>query len=155
MLSLKLHPATIKTRMAYAIRYNQLLVTGDFTEIMEFSIDKKKHIMKSLALLSKYIGCYDTWQAYKNRYQLKWAASRDSLTSFHSITNQEKDFSNMLDWIKNAIQQYPRFSNIIKFGVLTGLRPAETLESFNLLLNPESRKEYLSRDKMVLEHFRF
>lgn len=131
LLSLKLNHATVKTQMAYAKRYHQLLVTGDFSEIMEFSVDKKKHIMKSSALLSKYLGCYDTRQAYKNRYQLKWVASRDSLTSFHSITNRDKDFSIMLDWLKEALEKYPRFSNIIKFGVLTGLRPAETLESFN------------------------
>lgn len=55
---------------------------------------------------------------YKNRYQLKWATSRDSLPSLLSVANHEKDFSNMLDWVKNAIEQYPRFTNIIKFGLL-------------------------------------
>ena len=38
---------------------------------------------------------------------------------------------------------------------MTGLRPAETLESFNLLPIREPKKEYLSKDRKVLEHFRF
>ena len=87
----------MKTRMAYARRYDHLMVTGDFSEIMEFSNDKKKHIMKSFALLSKYLGCYDRWQDYKNRYQLKWTVSRDSLASFQIMTNLDNEFSNMVD----------------------------------------------------------
>ncbi|VFJ12808.1 hypothetical protein [Candidatus Nitrosocosmicus franklandus] len=155
LLSLKLNPATIKTRMACAKYYHHLLVTRDFSEIMEFSIDKKKHIMKSLALLSKYLGCSETWHPYTNRYKLKWTAIRDSLTSFHSITNQDKDFSNMLGWLKNAIEKYLRFYNIVKFRVLIGLRPVQILKSFALILNPESKKECHSQDGKVIEHFRF
>ncbi len=155
LVSIGLNQVTMKTRLAYARKYYHLLVTGDFSEIMEFSNDKKKHIMKSLALLSKYLGCYNKWQEYKNRYQLKWTVSRDSLTSFQSITNQDKEFSNMVDWVKRAIKKYPRFSNILKFNVLTGLRPAEAIQSFNLLSASEHRDEYLSRDGKMLEHFKF
>ena len=97
LVSVGLNQVTMKTRIAYARKCYNLLVTGDFSEIMEFSNDKKKHIMKSLALLSKYLGCYDKWQEYKNRYQLKWTVSRDSLTSFQNITNQDKEFSSMID----------------------------------------------------------
>jgi intergrase/recombinase len=61
----------------------------------------------------------------------------------------------MVDWVRKAINRYPRFSKFMKFGVLTGLRPAETVESFNLVLNSESRKKYLSKDRKLLEHFRF
>ena len=133
---------TMKTRMAYARKYYHLLVTCDFSEIMEFSNDKKKHIMKSLALLSKYLGCYDKWQDYKDRYQLKWTVSRDALTSFQSITNQHKKFTSMIYSVKEAIEKYPHLSNILKFNVLTGLRPAEGIESFNLIMDDVKRMEF-------------
>ena len=58
LVSLGLNRITMKTRIAYSRKYCHLLLTGDFSEIMEFS-DKKKHIMKSLALLSIYLGYYD------------------------------------------------------------------------------------------------
>jgi hypothetical protein len=53
----------------------------------------------------------------------------------------------MAEWIRNAITKYPRFSNILMFNVLTGLRPAEAIEYFNLLLNSEKRNVYLSKDE--------
>lgn len=63
LLSLK--PATVKTTMTYTKQYNHLLATWYFSEKMEFTVDKRKHIMKSLALLSNHIGCYDTWQTIR------------------------------------------------------------------------------------------
>ena len=55
----------------------------------------------------------------------------------------------------NRYEKYPRFSNALKFDVLTRLRPTEAIESFNLLLVPLRRTEYLSKDGQILEHFRF
>lgn len=110
--------------------------------------------MKALAAFSKFSGCYETWQSIRKQYQLKWV-STDSLSGFHSILKQNGDSTNMVEWIKNAITNYPRFSNILMFNVLTGLRPAEAIESLNLLLNSEKRNEYLSKDEKTLEHFRF
>ena len=133
--------------MAYARKYYHLLVTGNFSVTMEFSNDKKKHIVKSLALLSKCLGCYNKWQDDKNRYQLKWTVSRDSLTSFQRITNQDKEFSSMIYWVKEAIKKYSYLSNILKFNVLTGLTPAEATESFNLLKDDVKRTEYFASDK--------
>ena len=39
--------------------------------------------------------------------------------------------------------------------MLTGLRPTEAIESFNMLLDRVRRTEYLSNDGQTLEHFRF
>ena len=43
----------------------------------------------------------------------------------------------------------------MQFDVLTGLRPTEAIESFNMLLDRVRRTEYLSNDGQTLEHFRF
>ena len=90
----------------------------------------------------------------RKEYQLKWT-STDSLAGFNSIFKENGDFSDMVEGIKDAINKYPRFTNILIFNVLTGLRPAEAIESFNLLLHSEKRNEYLSKDGRMLEHFRF
>ena len=34
--------------------------------------------MKSLAILSKFMGCYDNWKNIKERYQLKWSNGNNS-----------------------------------------------------------------------------
>jgi hypothetical protein len=56
----------------------------------------------------------------------------------------------MVEWIQNAITNYPRFSDILMFKVFTGLRLAEATEYFNLLLNSEKRNVYLSKDEKTL-----
>lgn len=43
---------------------------------------------------------------------------------------------------------------IIKFAVVTGLRPAEVVESVRLLINGEN-KMYYNEERQALEHFRF
>ena len=61
----------------------------------------------------------------------------------------------MVEWVSNDISNHPRFTNIFMFNVLTGLRPAEAIESFNILQNPIQRAEYFSKNEKILEHFRY
>ena len=136
-----------------AIRYHHILYGGNASELTTYSMGKRKHIMKALAAFSKFSGCYDTWQNIRKQYQLKWA-STDSLTGFQNMLKQDEDFTSMVEWIKKAIIAQPRFSNIFKFNVLTGLRPAEAIQSFNLLMDPKKKEDYLSNQRMI-EHFRF
>ncbi len=37
--------------------------------------------MKSLSILSKFIGCYDNWKMIKEKYQLKWS-NENSVDTF-------------------------------------------------------------------------
>ena len=110
--------------------------------------------MKALAALSKYSGCYDTWQTIRKQYQLKWT-STDSLAGFHNILKEDGDFTKMVEWIKESIVSYPRFINFLTLNVLTGLRPSEAIELFNLLRTLGKESEYLSRDKRMLERSRY
>ena len=145
---------TVNEIIRNTIKYHHFLYEGNASELTTFSIGKRKHVMKALAAFSKFSGCYETWQGIRKQHQLKWT-STDSLSGFHSILKQDGDFSEMVKWIKDAINTYPRFSNILRFNVLTGLRPAAAIESFNLLLQSEKRNEYLSKDGKMLEHFKF
>jgi hypothetical protein len=45
--------------------------------------------------------------------------------------------------------------NIIKFDCLTGLRPAEAVESVRLINDPEHFAVYFNKSRQALEHFRF
>jgi intergrase/recombinase len=152
--SQKVGPKTFNELFRNTVKYHHVLYEGNAFELTTYSVGKRKHAMKALAAFSKYSGCYERWQKIRKDYQLKWT-SVDSLSGFNSILKENGDFSNMIEWIKDSINMYPRFSNILKFNVLTGLRPAEAIESFNLLLHPEKSNVYLSKDGKMLEHFRF
>jgi hypothetical protein len=45
--------------------------------------------MKSLASLSKFIGCYDVWKEIIDRHQLKWATG--GVEVFNNILNSNGD----------------------------------------------------------------
>lgn len=145
---------TINEIFRNAIKYHHILYEGNASELTTYSTGKRKHIMKALAAFSKFSGCYDTWQNIRKQYQLKWT-STDSLAGFHNMLKQDGDFTSMVDWIKKAINENQRFSNVFKFNVMTGLRPAEAIESFNLLVDHKKRQVYLSKDQNMIEHFKF
>ena len=115
--------------------------------------NKKLQVMKSLAILSKYLGCYDRWKAIKEKYQLKWS-NDDSLQVFQNLTNQENHYSSMLKWVKDVCKQLPKhYGNILIYCSLTGLRPTEVFSSISLIKSDLDK--YLDKDKMILEHIRY
>jgi hypothetical protein len=60
----------------------------------------------------------------------------------------------MLSWLKSVIAQIPKpYANILIYNTLTGLRPAEACQSIALIQN--DMQNYLKRDKMILEHYRY
>jgi intergrase/recombinase len=48
-----------------------------------------------------------------------------------------------------------QIANIIRFACLTGLRPAEVIESVKLINRQETLDTYYNQDRQTLEHFRF
>jgi hypothetical protein len=96
---------------------------------------------------------YNTWKEIKERYQLKWT-SPDGLEVFQSIFNNEKNYSSMLSWLKNAIAQIPKpYANILIYATLTGLRPTEACHSIALIQT--DLQVYPKQDKMILEHYKY
>ena len=136
-----------------AIKHGHILKTEDASEILTFSDTKRRHVMEALVCLSKYQGTYNTWKEIKEKYQLKWP-SPDGLEVFQSIFNNEKNYSSMLSWLKNAIAQIPKpYANILIYATLTGLRPAEACHSIALIQS--DLQVYLKHDKMILEHYKY
>jgi len=50
-------------------------LTGDASLLVVLSYDKRIHVMKALATLSKFLGCYDEWKTIVGKYQLRWSDS--------------------------------------------------------------------------------
>ena len=95
---------SVVCRLSYAKKYYHVLINGDATDIQFTSKDKKLQIMKSLAVLSKFMGCYDKWKDIKERYQLKWS-NENSVDTFKKIINEDNSFNNLLEWLKNTSSQ--------------------------------------------------
>ena len=109
--------------------------------------------MKSLAILSKFMGCYDKWKDIKDRYQLKWS-NENSVETFKKIINEDNSFNNLLEWLKTTSSQISEaHRNILFYCTLTGLRAEEACQSIKLV--KEKINDYLDKDKMILKHFEY
>jgi len=145
--------SSVRCRLLYAKQYYRVITEENAQFLLVLPYNKKLQVMKSLAILSKYLGCYDRWKQIKERYQLKWSTD-DSIQVFQNLTNQENNYSSMLKWVKNTCLQIPqKYSNIIIYCTLTGLRPTEAFSSINLIKS--DLDNYLDKEKMILEHVKY
>jgi hypothetical protein len=143
---------TVNDLYRYAVQYKQIICQNP-SELSTCPNSKRRHIMRALAAYSKFTGQYNKWQTIRKEYHFKWSAT-DSLAGFHNILKQDGDLMKMIGWITATMQSHTRFANILMFNVLVGLRPQEAIDSFYLLLS-DKRKEYLSKDEKLLEHYKF
>jgi hypothetical protein len=152
-LSTATNNETRNDRISYAKKYYSILYSGNASELLTLSNDKRIHAMKSISSLSKYLGCYDTWKRIIEKYQLKWS-TENSLQCFNDIWNTKTNYSSMVSWIKGAYLKLPKdYGNILLYCTLTGLRPDEACKSIQLI-HAEIGK-YLNKQTMTLEHFRY
>jgi hypothetical protein len=145
--------SSVKCRYLYAKQYYQILLKGNAQPLIILSTSKRLQVMKSLSVLSKFMGCYDNWKNIKDRYQLKWSNGNNSLEVFQTIVNYEINYDSMIRWVKDTCSQIPRYYvNILIYCTLTGLRAGEECKSLSLVEN--NQDNYLNKETIILEHFR-
>src|SRR5919197_1685204 len=146
---------TTKDRIFYSKKYCHIITSSQTNaqELLLLSDQKRMHVMKALAMLSKYLGCYDKWKDIKERYQLKWS-NGDSLETFNMFMNGEQNYSSMIEWLKNCCSKLSlSYSNILLFNTLVGLRPDEACKAIQII--QKEQDSYVRRDLMILEHYKF
>jgi Archaeal phage integrase len=152
--------------MCYAQRYHNILFhTQDASPIVNLqSGAMRRHAMESLTLLAKHRGLSDRWADIRKRYSLKWSGGDNgSVQSLQRFFDESKTVDKMIQWVKQAIATLPdNMAAILRYNVLTGLRPVEVLQSIRLLLLTENNnhlgvpgQQYYNESKQCLEHFRF
>ncbi len=149
---------TIYTRISYAKRFSYLLINENFNEIHTLSKDKRNHVMKSLAALSKFLGIYDKWKSIVEKFNLKWSSEFNGLDAFKKIINSKNNLDAMVLSVRNAINNHdipPEYGNLLLYCTLTGLRAAEAIESVKIIKNENLYSRYVSKDRDMLKHYEF
>ncbi len=145
--------SSIKSRFLYAKQYYRIILDGNAQSLIVLPNNKRLQVMKSLSVLSKFMGCYYKWKNIKDRYQLKWS-NENSIDTFKKIINENNSFNNLLEWLKNTFCQISEtHRNLLIYCTLTGLRPDEACQSIRLV--KENIDSYHDKDKMILKHFEF
>ena len=145
--------SSIRCRFLYAKQYYHVITEGNAQPLLILSNNKRLQIMKSLSILSKYVGCNDTWNNIKDRYQLKWT-NESSVDTFKKIINEDNSFNSLLEWLKDTSSQISNtHRNILFYCTLTGLRPEEACTSIRLV--KRNINNYFDKEKIILKHFEF
>jgi intergrase/recombinase len=145
--------SSIRCRLLYAKKYFLVLKEENAQSLLVLSNNKRLQIMKSLSILSKFLGCYDKWKNIKDGYQLK-LSNENSVDTFKQVINEDNSFNNLLEWLKNASSKISStYGNILFYCTLTGLRQEEACQSIKLV--KENINNYIDKDKMILKHFEF
>ena len=142
--------------MCYANHYYHVFESGNIGQFNAVPSTVRPEVIKSLIVISKYIGCYEQFKASLKSYAIK-ARRPDALAAFVRIYNNNN--SNLDEWfakIKPVLTQQETL--LLKFLRLTGLRCSEGIASFNLIIELSERgklSDYINADTRILEHFRF
>ena len=149
---------TVYRRLSYEKRYYYLLISRNFNELHTMSKDKRSHIMKSLASMSKYLGIYDEWKNIVTRFHLKWSSGFNGLEVFKRIIEPENTLDSMICSLRLTLTNSDipiGHRNILLYCSIMGLRPSEAIESIKLIKNENSRLRYISNDNHMIKHYEF
>ena len=144
----------LKTRQdyaRYARRFSNVLLSGNASQLLGMSHDRRRHIMSALSALANFTGQKDRWKAIIARYELHWTDRANNLDDIAELFSKDH-FTEMVSELKREFEMMPRdHSNYMLFDFLPGLRPNEAIHSANLLRN--NGHGYFNDELGVLEHF--
>jgi intergrase/recombinase len=110
--------------------------------------------MKAMVAFSKYTSSYEEYKARLKNSGIKWVSNDSAFDSFLRIVNN--NHSDLGQWY-SEMQKILRDNEklFLRFTLLTGLRKAEAINSFKLIikLHKEGKLDTYFKDG-ILEHFR-
>jgi hypothetical protein len=70
----------VNQTICYATKYGYILRTGNASELLTASSNKRRHSMEALTCLPKFLGCYYAWKSIWEHYEIE--RSDDSSIDF-------------------------------------------------------------------------
>jgi len=146
---------TITLILCYVRRFHNLLY-GNLRELGSLSDSVRTNTIKSLIVLSKYLGKYKEFKERLSNYGVK-VSKQDSVTSFLRILKASD--SNILEWLKGT-KSILRDNEqlLLKYAILVGLRKEEAIISFNKIIELHRLNrlnEYYDVNLNCLMHFKY
>jgi len=144
--------------MSYAQKYHEAIwQPAKAAALLAMTPDTRRYVMESLAALSKFTGTYEQWQAIKKQTGLKWQSSNKSVNLVKALLNDE--IADIIPWLKDVTTKVSRkFSAVLIFAALTGLRPSEACNAVNLITELHQKgqlSEYYDEELNLLLHFKY
>jgi hypothetical protein len=143
------------TILCYAKRFHYLL-DGNLRDIDLIPSTTKNNTVKSLIVLSKFLGIHQEFKARLQDYGVKLSRP-DVFASFLRIYNNKN--SDLLKWYSEAFSILRENEKLLlKFLLCTGVRKEEGITSFNKIIEVSKQGNlsiYFNDEFSVLQHFIF
>jgi len=148
---------TVSITWAYARKYSPYIYNSDLSGLGQVEGYKRDHAVKSLIVLSKFLGISEQFRNKLKSYGIKKCKTYSSIDCFLRMMNSSS--SDVLSWY-SQLQQYLRHNEQLytKFLLLSGLRVIEAMKSFNLIISLHRKGElykYYNRNLNALEHWKY
>jgi len=129
----------------------------DVQDIEQLNGCIKEHAIKSLIVLSKFLGKYEQFKNALKQNGIRTEKHDNGLNSFIRILNAQN--SDIIKWLDNIQQDLrPNERLFSKFLLVTGLRAGEAITSFNLIIDLQRKgilNQYYDENLAVLQHFKY
>jgi len=124
-------------------------------ELLKIPVSIRSNVMKAMVSFSKYTQKYEEYKLKLKNSGIKWVTNDSAFNSFLRIVNN--NHSDLDQWyceMQNTLRDNEKL--FLKFALMTGLRKAEAINSFNLIikLHKEGKLDSYYKDG-ILEHFRY
>lgn len=144
------------TIWSYSRKYFPLIANNRVRELDLLKDTIKNNVIKSLTVLSKYLGIHEHFKQNLKSYGIT-TIRQNAINSFLRILRASN--SDLIDRYKNAFEILRSHEQIfLRFLALTGIRKIEAINSFNLIieLHKENKlDEYYDRRLECLCHFKY
>lgn len=152
----KYHENSAVSIWYYSRKYHQLMTNNRVRELDLLPDTIKNNVVKSLVVLSKYLGVHEQFKQNLKNHGVK-PAKHNATKSFLRILKASN--SNILAWYKKAYSNVREHEKTyLKFLLLSGIRKQEAIDSFNKIIelsNNGGLGEYYDRDLNCLMHFKY
>ncbi len=139
----------------YTVKYSSALDNPQ--KLSEVPTSIRGNVLKAVVALSKYIGSYEEYKTKLKSHGIKWVNGDTAFNGFLSIFSKQHD--TLGQWVQQ-IQPIlaPNERLYVKFLAITGLRRTEAINSFNLIIDLNSKgklSDYYNTELSCLEHFKY
>ncbi len=134
--------------MSWATRFSAILFNGNIKELDTLPTTIKPYAVKSLILISKYLGNYPQFKAKLSNYGIK-ISKPDSMTAFLRILGaSDSDIIGYYKQLQTILK--PHQALFSKFLLYSGQRTSEAINSWNLIikLNAEGKLNNLYNEEL-------
>jgi hypothetical protein len=116
----------------------------------------RNNIINALTVLSRYFDCYEEFKNAMKTHGIK-RHKPDAIETFNRIFNG-KEHTDLGKWYRDALAILNDNEKLyLKYAMLSGLRAAESVQSFNLIvtLGDNVDAEYYNAQTKFIEHWRY